>query len=91
MHYFSRFFTKFKKPGVNYFRVWMKRQLIGNFEKTFENVENISEENCEKCIILAYISKEFNTPCVYIFCAFGRKRQFIGKFEKIFENVENIS
>ena len=30
----------------------------------FENFQKISEENCEKFIILAYFFKKFNKPCV---------------------------
>ena len=37
-----------------------KRQFIGNFEKIFENFENSSSENCEKCITLADFSKKLN-------------------------------
>ena len=66
-----------------------KHKLLGNFEKTFENLEKLSSENCKKCIILTYFSKKLTNHS--FFCAFGRKKQFIGNFEKIFENSEHFS
>ena len=62
-----------------------KTQFIGNFEKSFENFQKISKENC-KNIMLAYFSKKFKKPCAD-FCAFGRKTQFIRNFEKVFEHI----
>ena len=84
MHYFSIFFTKFKKPRVDFLRFGRKRQFIGNFEKTFENFQNFSSENCLKCIILAYFSNKL-TNYALVFCAFGRQMQIVGKFWENFE------
>ena len=46
--------------GSIFARLDEKRNLQKMFEKIFKNFEKFSSENCEKCIILAYFSKEFN-------------------------------
>ena len=43
MHYFSIFFEKFNKARVD---VWTKKQFIGNSEKSLENVDKFSSQNC---------------------------------------------
>ena len=35
MHYFSRFFTKFKKPCANFWRVWTKKTVYWKFWENF--------------------------------------------------------
>ena len=83
MHYFSRFFTQSKKICVDFFSAFgRKRQFIGNFEKIVENFENPSSENCLKCIILAYLSKEFNKPCVHFFARLDEKDNLLVSLRK---------
>ena len=67
-------------------RVGAKIELIGNFEKIFENFEKISKENCKKCIIFAYFSINLTNHAL-LFSAFGRKTKswkMLRKFSKIF-------
>ena len=53
MHYFSIFSKTFNKPCVNFCAFGGKRQVIGNFEKIFENFEKTSEGNCKNALFLA--------------------------------------
>ena len=85
MHYFSRFFTKFKKLCIDFCAFGRKSQCIGNFEKIFQKFEKFSSENCYKCIILAHFSKKLTNHAL-IFCAFGRKNYLQKIFEKILKN-----
>ena len=71
----ARIFRKFSKNVLRKFRK-MHYFRIRNFK--------ISQENREKCIILAYFSKNLTNHAL-IFGAFGRKTQFVGNFEKIFK------
>ena len=47
--------------------------------RIFENLQKYFLRKLQKCIILAYLSKKFNKPCVNFF-AFGRKTQIVGTF-----------
>ena len=55
-----------------------KWKFLGNFEKSFENIQMFTEEN-GKNALFQYIFKKL-TKNALKFCAFGRKTQFVVKF-----------
>ena len=73
----SKIFKKINKPSIQFMRVWTKNAICRKFLRKF------SQENCEKCIILAYFSKEL-TNHAFDFGPVRQKTQFIGNFETIF-------
>ena len=73
----SIFFKKFNKLSIQFLRVWRKNAICRKFLRKF------SEENCKKCIILAYFSKILTNPA-FKFCAFRRKTQCAGNFRENF-------
>ena len=88
MHYFRIFFKVLTNPAFKFCAFGRKTLFVGNF---LENIREFSEENCEKCIILAYFSKEFNKPFVN-FLRDWTKNTILWKFwenflKKIAKNV----
>ena len=65
---------KFNKPGVNFWRVWTKNTMLGNFE-------NIFKKFLQRFVKMLYLIN----PCVH-FSPFGQKTQIVGKFSENFEN-----
>ena len=60
--------------------------ILSNFEKIFENFQNISQENWGKCSILAYFSKNLANHWL-ITCALDENHRFLEilrKFSKGF-------
>ena len=72
----SIFFKKFNKPSIPFLRVWTKKASCRKF---LENFGKFSEENCKKCITLAYFS-QILTKAAFKVCAFRRKMQCAGHF-----------
>ena len=75
--FIGKFYLSHGKPG-KYSKNFQKYSK--KFQGIFENFLKISSENCKKCIILAYFSKNLTNHAL-IFCALGPKRQFTGHFE----------
>ena len=63
MNYFRTFFTKFKKPCVNFLRVWTKN---------FRNFEKIFLRKLRKCVILAYFSNNLTNHALDILRNFSK-------------------
>ena len=83
MHYFCIFFKKFKKPCVNFLRLWTKNTMYWKFWENFRKLLNMH--------YFSIFSKDFRNHA-FIFRAFGRKHNLLEIFEKIFENFhKNIA
>ena len=83
MLYFRLFCKEITNPCVKFSRVWTKN-TIGweNFEKIFENLQKIPEENCKNGIF-AYFAKKLQNRA-FNFRAFGRKTQLVGEILRKF-------
>ena len=76
---FQHFSKIFNKTSIPLLRVLTKNAIF----------RNLSLENCEKCIILAYLSKNLTNHAL-ILCAFGRQRQFLGHLGKLSKILKNL-